>query len=128
MRENEFLLTLVFLYKGTFIWESKWAQTGMRFHFGWKPHFVVQSAGSLCSHELRQNETQTGIDFISVILTDIKFQTGIRCSSEQSLLEVKWVSADSLNIAFNCACVFETECWCYYIMVIMTEMKFHFGW
>ena len=36
----------------------------MRFHFGWKSHFGVQSALYLCSHKLRRNETQSGMDFI----------------------------------------------------------------
>ena len=33
-------------------------QTGTRFHFSWKFHFVVQSPRYLCSHELRWNKTQ----------------------------------------------------------------------
>ena len=53
------------------------------------------------SHESRWNETQTGMDFISVILTEIKFQTGMRFSCEQNLRETKWISADSLDIAFS---------------------------
>ena len=44
---------------------------------------------------------QTGIDFISVILTEIKFQTGMRFSCEQYLTEAKWISAASLDITFN---------------------------
>ena len=35
---------------------------------------------SLCSHELRRNETKTGMDFISVILTEMKFHTCMRFS------------------------------------------------
>ena len=88
-------------FKSTFTWEAKWTQTGTKFHVGWKCHFCVQSALYLCSHELRRNETQNGIDFISVILTDMKFQTGMRFSCEQNLHETKWISADSLDIAFN---------------------------
>ena len=74
----------------TFTWEAKWTQTRMRFHFGWKYHFGVQSAPYLCSHELRRNEIQNGMyfisfkahvhlklsvgmDFISVILKGMKF-------------------------------------------------------
>ena len=47
------------------------------------------SALYLCSHELRQNETQIGMNFISIILIEIKFQTGIRFSYEQNLLKAK---------------------------------------
>ena len=67
----------------------------MRFHFGWKSHFGVQSALYLCSHELRRNETQNGMDFISVILTEMKFQTGMRFLCEHNLTETKW-TAESL--------------------------------
>ena len=49
----------------------------------------LQSALYLCSHELRRNETQNGMDFISVLLTEMKFPTGIRFSREQNLLEMK---------------------------------------
>ena len=73
----------------------------MRFHLGWKSHFWVQSALYLCSHELRRNETQNGMDFISVILTEMKFQTGMRFSCEHNLPETKWISADLLDVAFN---------------------------
>ena len=47
------------------------------------------SALYLCSDELRQNETQIGMNFISIILIEIKFQTGIRFSYEQNLLKAK---------------------------------------
>ena len=63
--------------------------------------FGVHSGLYLCSHELRQNETQISLDFISVILTGMKFQTGIRFSCKQNLPEAKQISADSLDIAFN---------------------------
>ena len=36
-------------------------------------------------HELRQNETQTSMDFILVILTEMKFQTGMRFPCAQNL-------------------------------------------
>ena len=87
--------------KSTFTWEAKWTQTGMRFNFGWKSHFSVHSALYLCSHELRRNEPQNGMDFISVILTEMKFQTGMRFSCKHNLPETKWISADSLDVAFN---------------------------
>ena len=85
----------------TFTWEAKWRQTGMRFHFAWKSYFGVQSALYLCSHELRWNETQNGMDFISVILNEMKFQASMRFSCEHNLPEIKWISADSLDVAFD---------------------------
>ena len=103
-------------------------QTGMRFHFGWKSHFGVQSALYLCSHELRWNETQNGMDFISVILTEMKFQTGMRFSCEHNLPETKWISADSLDVAFNAHVRLKLNAGMDFISVILTEMKFHFGW
>ena len=75
---------------------SSWA----RFRFSWKSHFSIQSALYLHSHELRQNENQMGMDFISVILTKMKFQAGMRLSCDQNLLEVKWIGIDSLDIAY----------------------------
>ena len=77
----------------------------MRFHLGWKSHFGVQSALYLRSHELMRNESQNGMDFISVILTEMKFKTGMRFSCEHNLLETKWISADSLDVAFKRMCV-----------------------
>ena len=41
------------------------------------------------------------MDFTSVIFTEMKFQTSMRFSCEQSLPDAKWISADSLDIAFN---------------------------
>ena len=73
----------------------------MRFNFGWKSHFGFQSSLYLCSHELRWNETQNGMDFISVILTEMKFQASMRFSCEHNLPEMKWISADSLDVAFD---------------------------
>ena len=61
----------------------------MKFHFGWKSHFGVQSALYLRSHEPRRNETQNGMNFISVILTEMKFQNGMRFSCEHNLPEMK---------------------------------------
>ena len=79
---NCFFLWCFYVNKSTFTREAKRAQTGMKFHFGWKSHFGVQPALYLRSHELRRNETQNGMDFILVILTEIKFQTGMRFSCE----------------------------------------------
>ena len=39
--------------------------------------------------------------FILVILTKMKFQTGMILSCEHNLPETKWISVDSLGIAFN---------------------------
>ena len=50
---------------------------------------------------MRRNETQNGMDFISVILTKMKFQTSMRFSCEHNLPETKRISADSLDVAFN---------------------------
>ena len=104
---------------------SKWTQTGMRFHFGWKFHFGVQSALYLCSHELRRNETQNGMDFISVILTEMKFQTGMRFLCEHNLPQTKWISADLLDVAFNAHVRLKLNTGMDFISVILTEMKFH---
>ena len=107
---------------------ANWTQTGMRFHFGWKCHFGVQSALYLCSHELRQNETQNGMDFISFILTEMKFQTGMRFSCENDLPEAKWISTHSLDVMFNADVRLKLNAGLDFISVILTEMKFHSGW
>ena len=41
------------------------------------------------------------MDLMSVILTEMKFQTGMRFSCEHNLPEVKLISADLLDIGFN---------------------------
>ena len=81
--------------QSTFTWEAKWTQTGMRFHLGWKSHLGVESALYMYSLELSRNETQNGTDFISVILTEMKFKTGMRVSCEHNFPKTKWISADS---------------------------------
>ena len=116
------------LSKSTFTWEAKWTQTSMRFHFGWESHFGVQSALYLCSHELSWNETQNEMDFISVILTEMKFQTSMRFSCEHNLPETKWIGADLLDVAFNAHVRLKLNVRMDFIMVILTEMKFHFLW
>ena len=55
----------------------------------------------LCSHDLRQIETQTGMDLIWIILIEMNFQTGSKFSCEQNLPRVKWINTDLLNVAFN---------------------------
>ena len=97
----------------------------MRFHFGWKPHVGVQSSLYLSSPELRRNETQNGMDFISVILTEIKFQTGMRFSCENNSLETKWISADSLDVAFNARVRLKLIAGMDFISIILREMKYH---
>ena len=82
-------------------WEVKWTQIGMRFDFDWKSHFGVKLALYLCSHKLRRDETQSNMDFISVILTEMKFQTSMRFPCEHNLPATKWISADSLDVAFK---------------------------
>ena len=82
-------------------WSLASTETPVIFHFDWKSHFGVQSALYLCSQELRWNETENGIDFISVILAKIKFQTSMTFSCEQNSPKTKWISADLLDIAFN---------------------------
>ena len=69
--------------------------------FRWK--ILLQC--SVCSllvftwNEGKWNES--GMDFISVILTEMKFQAGMRFSSEKNLPKTKWISADSLDIVLN---------------------------
>ena len=76
--------------------------------FRLKSHFSVKSALYLCSHELRRNETQNGMDFISVILTEMKFQTGMRFSCEHNLPETKWISADSWMLHLMRMCIWNS--------------------
>ena len=59
-------------------------------------------------HELRQNETQNGINFISVILTEMKFQTGMRFSCENNLPETKWISVDCWMLRLMRMCVWNS--------------------
>ena len=121
------VIALICLLKHLIRVRAKWTQTGMRFHFGWKSHFGVQSGLCLCSHELRWNETQNGMDFISVILTKMKFQSDMRLSYEQNLPETKWISTDSLDVAFNAHARLKLIADIDFISVILTEMKFHPG-
>ena len=64
------------------------------------------------------------MDFILVILTKIKFQTGMRFSREQNLPEVKLL----LDIAFNAHVHLKLIAGMDFITVILAEIKFHFGW
>ena len=55
-------------------------------------HFYSGEFKSLkASHELRKNEIQNYIDLVSVILTEIKFQTGMRFSCEENFLKTRWI-------------------------------------
>ena len=97
--------SIPFESKSTFIWEAKWTQTGMRFYFGWESHFRVQSALYLClhEHELWRNETQTGMDFISIILPAWDFHLNSIYPSEMNKHKL-------LGYCTWCACAFEIHC------------------
>ena len=82
-------------------------QTGMTFLFSWKSHFGGQSTLYLRSHELRRNETQNGMDFILVILTEIKFETSMRFSCEQNLPKAKYVQTRWI-LRLMCICVWNS--------------------
>ena len=47
------------------------------------------------------NETKNIMGYILVILTEMKFWTGMRFLCEHNLPEKKWISSDSLDVAFN---------------------------
>ena len=68
------------------------------------------------------------MDFISVMLTEMKFQTGMRFSCENNLPETKWISTDSLDVAFNVRMRLNLNAGVDFTSVTLTEMKFHFGW
>ena len=76
--------------------------------FRLKSHVGVQSVLYLCSHELRRNEPQNGMHFISAILTKMKFQTGMRFSCEHNLPETKWISADSWMLHLMRMCIWNS--------------------
>ena len=63
------------------------------------------------------------MDFISFILTGMKFQTGMRFSCEQKLPVAKWVSAYSLDIAFNARVRLKLIVGMDFISVILTEIR-----
>ena len=65
------------------------------------------------------------MDFISVILTEMKFQTGMRFSCENNSLETKWISADSLDVAFNARVRLKLIAGMDFISIILREMKYH---
>ena len=111
----------------TFTCEAKWTQTGMGFHFGWKSHFGVLPALYLCSHKLRWNETQNGMDFIWVILTERKFQTSMRFACEQNLPKMKCVNAELLDISFDSCVHLKLSVGMDFILVILTEMNYISG-
>ena len=67
------------------------------------------------------------MDFISVMLTKMKFETGVRFSCEQTLPETKRIGADSLDAAFNAHVRLKFNAGMDFISVILREMKFHFG-
>ena len=57
-----------------------------------------------------------------------EFQTGIRFSCEHNLPKAKWISADSLDVAINAHVRLKVNAGMDFISVILTEMKFLFGW
>ena len=84
-------------------------QTGLKFHFGWKSHFGVQSALYWCSHELRRSETQTGMDFITVILTKIALRVLLNKIITSKFLCIETVTKISEDILEKC--VFQPCCY-----------------
>ena len=76
---------------------------------------------------MRRNDTQNGMDFISVILTEMKFQTGMGFSCEHNLPETTCISADSLDLAINTHVRLKLDAGMDFLSVTLTEMKFHFG-
>ena len=67
------------------------------------------------------------MDFITIILTEMKFQTGMRFSCEQNLPETELISVDSFNVTFNAHVRLKLNVAMDFISAIFTEMKFHFG-
>ena len=65
----------------------------------------------MCSHELRRNETQNGIDFIRSFWPTWDFKLAWDFRVKNILPETKWIRGDSLDIAFDahahCRCGFD---------------------
>ena len=66
---------------------------------------------------------QNGMDFISVILTEMKFQTSMRFLCEHNLPQTKWISTDSLDVASTAHVHLKLNASMYFISVILTDMK-----
>ena len=67
-----------FLSLSKFTLDPKWAQTGLRFHFGIKFHFGVRELHYQRSHDFGRNETHFGANF-----TSVKFQTAVSFPCKQ---------------------------------------------
>ena len=67
------------------------------------------------------------MDLILVILTEMKFQTGMRFSCEHNLPETKRISADSLDFAITAHVRLKLNAGMDFISATLTEMTFHFG-
>ena len=69
--------------------------------FRWKILLQCSVCSLLVSTWNEGKWNESGMDFILVILTEMKFQAGMRFSSEKKLPKTKWISADSLDIVLN---------------------------
>ena len=58
--------------KSTLTWDPKWTQTGVRFHFGTKFHFVVRELHYQHSHDFGRSQTHFGANFTLVKLDWLK--------------------------------------------------------
>ena len=65
------------------------------------------------------------MDFISVILTEMKFQTVMKFLCEHNLPQTKGISTDLLDVAFNAHVHLKLNAGVDFISVILREMKFH---
>ena len=50
---------------------------GLKFHISCKSHFDSLSVLGKCSHELGRSEFNSGLNFILIILTEVKFPTAV---------------------------------------------------
>ena len=67
------------------------------------------------------------MDFILVILIQIKFQTGMKFSCQHNLPEGKRIRLDLLDVAFKAHVGLKLIVNMDFISAILTEIKFHFG-
>ena len=66
---------------------------------------------------------QNGLDFIPVILTEMKFQTSMRFLCEHNLPQTNWISADSFHVASTAHVRLKLNASMYFISIILTDMK-----
>ena len=100
------------------LWDFIWLKISLR--------FSVSSLFVFTWIEAKWNSKRYGFHIVN--LTEMKFQTGMRFSCEHNLPETKWISADSLDIAFNAHVRLKLIAYINFISVILTEIKFHFEW